>query len=204
MKCSHSGAWLELVKDGIGPNVAEALLAYVQQAHKSDRWGWDITLLPNGWFEMSKQGSTEQSGDKNMSGNHEDLSAGLMNLLRSYEKGPKIWDATSILPDVYRLAERGLITPLGSSGAHRLTDAGRAMLAAASPVKPITVTIAPHEPKPGQRPSSLGDIADALQNLADALRVGQVANAYGAHYAMKPETDGGNAPLVEIKMSPLA
>lgn len=204
MKRSHSGAWLELVKDEISPDTAEALLAYVQQVHKSDRLGWDITLLPNGWYEMSKQGSTEQSGDKNMSGNHEDLSAGLMNLLRSYEKGPKIWDAASILPDVYRLAERGLITPLGSSGAHRLTDAGCAVLQAASPVKLVTVTVAPWQPEEGQRPTSVGDIADALQDLATQLRIGQLANAHGANYIMVPATDGGNATRIEIKMSPLA
>lgn len=52
------------------------------------------------------------------------------DLLRSYENGPRIWDATAVLPDVYALADKGLIEPTGSNnGAYRLTEAGRTELA---------------------------------------------------------------------------
>jgi len=51
-----------------------------------------------------------------------------LDLLRSYEDGPKIWDATSILPGVYALEDKGLIEPVGCSGAYQLTGAGHAEL----------------------------------------------------------------------------
>lgn len=52
-----------------------------------------------------------------------------LDLLRSYEKGPRIWDATAILPAVCALADKGLIEPVtGTNGAYQLTEAGRAAL----------------------------------------------------------------------------
>jgi hypothetical protein len=62
-----------------------------------------------------------------------------LDMLRSYADGPRIWDATSLLPAVYRLADQGLIELAPpeddgsppSRGAYRLTAAGRAVLAKA-------------------------------------------------------------------------
>lgn len=52
-----------------------------------------------------------------------------LELLRSYASGPKIWDATAILPDVYALVAKKLIEPAGQDGfLYQLTDAGRAAL----------------------------------------------------------------------------
>lgn len=67
---------------------------------------------------------------------HDDLTAGDLDLLRSYAGGPRIWDAASILPAVYRLAGEGLIEPaltdLGDGpedrGAYQLTGAGRTVM----------------------------------------------------------------------------
>jgi len=63
------------------------------------------------------------------------------DLLRSYANGPRIWDATAILPAVYRLAGQGLIEPAPpaengsarSTYCYQLTDAGSQVLAAAEP-----------------------------------------------------------------------
>lgn len=55
-----------------------------------------------------------------------------LDLLRSYENGPRIWDASAILPKVYKLAERKLIEPVSQSGyAYQLTELGRQELEAA-------------------------------------------------------------------------
>lgn len=51
-----------------------------------------------------------------------------LQLLRSYENGPRIWDATAILPAVYDLAGKGLIEPAGDNGAYKLTAAGTGRL----------------------------------------------------------------------------
>jgi hypothetical protein len=51
-----------------------------------------------------------------------------LSLLRSYASGPKIWDAVTLLPTVYALADQGLIEPVGDSGAYQLTMAGREAL----------------------------------------------------------------------------
>jgi hypothetical protein len=59
------------------------------------------------------------------------LTAGELDLLRSYAKGRRIWDATAILPGVFALARKGLIEPAGTSGAYQLTEAGREALEAA-------------------------------------------------------------------------
>lgn len=49
-----------------------------------------------------------------------------LELLRSYASGPKIWDATAILPGVWALADRGLIEPVGDEARkYQLTTAGR-------------------------------------------------------------------------------
>lgn len=50
------------------------------------------------------------------------------NLLSSYRYRPKIWDAMSIFPTVVALSEKGLIEPVGSSGAYQLTESGRRVL----------------------------------------------------------------------------
>jgi len=49
----------------------------------------------------------------------------LLDLLKSYVDGPRIWDASSILPKVYVLENKGLIERDGNRGAYRLTDLGR-------------------------------------------------------------------------------
>lgn len=52
-----------------------------------------------------------------------------LELLRSYENGPRIWDAAALLPVVTSLWGQGLIEPRpGSGGAYRLTEAGAARL----------------------------------------------------------------------------
>lgn len=51
------------------------------------------------------------------------------NLLASYARGPRIWDAASLLPEVTELADAGLIEPVPGSAAYQLTSAGRAELA---------------------------------------------------------------------------
>jgi len=56
------------------------------------------------------------------------ISADDLRLLRSYRKGPRIWDAADILPRVWELAGRGLIEQVPDSLAYRLTNAGRAEL----------------------------------------------------------------------------
>jgi DNA-binding PadR family transcriptional regulator len=63
------------------------------------------------------------------------------NLLRSYASGPRIWDAASIVPGVYRLEGQGLIEPAPpeddgsppSRGAYQLTAKGRRVLAETQP-----------------------------------------------------------------------
>jgi hypothetical protein len=50
------------------------------------------------------------------------------NLLRSYARGPRIWDAASLLPGVLELADAGLIEPVPDSTAYQLTAAGQAEL----------------------------------------------------------------------------
>lgn len=51
------------------------------------------------------------------------------DLLRSYASGPKIWDAAAIVPDVFALADAGLIEPApGSNSRYALTEAGRKAL----------------------------------------------------------------------------
>jgi hypothetical protein len=59
-----------------------------------------------------------------------------MDLLRSYANGPRIWDATAIVPAVFRLHGQGLIEPAPpaedgsarSTYCYQLTDAGRQVL----------------------------------------------------------------------------
>lgn len=49
-------------------------------------------------------------------------------MLRSYENGPRIWDATVVLSTVFALQDMQLIEPAGHNGAYQLTEAGRAAL----------------------------------------------------------------------------
>lgn len=51
-----------------------------------------------------------------------------LELLRSYENGPRIWDAVLVLLRVYALEDKGLIEPSGTSGAYTLTGAGHKAL----------------------------------------------------------------------------
>ena len=52
-------------------------------------------------------------------------------LLRSYENGPRIWDAAIFQPDVHDLLERKLIEPCPDlPGAYQITQAGRDALEA--------------------------------------------------------------------------
>jgi hypothetical protein len=61
------------------------------------------------------------------------LRPGELELLRSYESGPKIWDAAVLAPSVSDLAGKGLIEPVPDfnterPGVYQLTPAGRAVL----------------------------------------------------------------------------
>ena len=51
-------------------------------------------------------------------------------LLRSYENGPRIWDATALLPVVWALENKGLVEPVGPGNflAYQLTEKGRKAL----------------------------------------------------------------------------
>lgn len=52
-----------------------------------------------------------------------------LELLRSYEKGPRIWDAAEIMARVWVLEDKGLIEPVDAEGRrYQLTDAGRKAL----------------------------------------------------------------------------
>lgn len=53
-----------------------------------------------------------------------DLSKEEAQLLGTYVKGPRIWDAAELLPVVHSLQDKGLIEP-GDNGTYRITDAGR-------------------------------------------------------------------------------
>jgi hypothetical protein len=57
------------------------------------------------------------------------LTKDALRLLRTYEQGPRIWDAAAILPVVWVLAGKGLIKPAGDSGAYEITESGRRVLA---------------------------------------------------------------------------
>jgi DNA-binding PadR family transcriptional regulator len=53
-----------------------------------------------------------------------------LSLLRTYETGPKIWDAMTIIPTVYSLQNKGYIEPAPvDSLRYQLTEAGRKALA---------------------------------------------------------------------------
>jgi hypothetical protein len=56
------------------------------------------------------------------------VNKGEQELLRSYENGPRIWDAVSVLLRVYALEDKGLVEPAGTSGAYQLTEAGGKIL----------------------------------------------------------------------------
>jgi DNA-binding MarR family transcriptional regulator len=61
-----------------------------------------------------------------------------LSLLRSYEKGPRIWDASAVLPGVYSLEGKGLIEVAGDprAGAYQLTEAGRKAIRESHPEAP--------------------------------------------------------------------
>jgi hypothetical protein len=68
-------------------------------------------------------------------GHPEDIKSGTpltddeLRLLRSYEDGPRIWDAADLLHRVWALADRGLIEMVpGNFCAYQLTEAGRGAL----------------------------------------------------------------------------
>lgn len=67
------------------------------------------------------------------------LNGELLDMLRSYEPGPHIWDAASLQPKVWELADKGLIEQVTEgehAGPHtyQLTALGREVLEAASAV----------------------------------------------------------------------
>lgn len=51
-----------------------------------------------------------------------------LELLRSYQGGPRVWDAVAVLLRVRALEDMGLVEPVGAKGARRLTGAGRKAL----------------------------------------------------------------------------
>lgn len=64
------------------------------------------------------------------------LNGELLDMLRSYEPGPHIWDAASLQPQVWELADKGLIEQVTEgehAGPHtyQLTALGREVLEAA-------------------------------------------------------------------------
>lgn len=64
------------------------------------------------------------------------LNGELLDMLRSYERGPRIWNATSLQPQVFELGDKGLIEQVTEgehAGPHtfQLTGLGREVLQAA-------------------------------------------------------------------------
>lgn len=57
----------------------------------------------------------------------EELSLSQLSMLKTYESGPRIWDAASLIGTVHSLANQGLIE-LGCNGTYRLTRKGRRRL----------------------------------------------------------------------------
>lgn len=66
---------------------------------------------------------------RGIGGSGESMTEDELALLRSYEKGPRIWDAASIVPAVYALKEKGLIKS-EDGYRYQLTGAGRRELEA--------------------------------------------------------------------------
>jgi hypothetical protein len=62
-----------------------------------------------------------------------------MELLRSYENGPRIWDAAAIHPKVMELSDAGLIEPVTGNSAWKITQAGLDALEAYDELGPTTV-----------------------------------------------------------------
>lgn len=58
-----------------------------------------------------------------------DLTREQRDLLGSYEGGPRIWDAASIVPTVFELTDMGLIETIHGQTARQLTELGRQVLA---------------------------------------------------------------------------
>jgi len=58
-----------------------------------------------------------------------------LDFLRSYENGPRVWDATALLPGVHALQAKGLIEPVNAGGyLYQLTETGRRALTEQGPV----------------------------------------------------------------------
>lgn len=58
-----------------------------------------------------------------------ELSTDEIRLLKTYQKGPRIWDAVTIFPIVLKLEMKGLITlEAGSNNAYILTAKGEELL----------------------------------------------------------------------------
>lgn len=56
------------------------------------------------------------------------LTSDELDLLCSYARGPRIWDAAELVPGVYALEDKGLIERVPGSPAHRLTELGRGVV----------------------------------------------------------------------------
>lgn len=72
-----------------------------------------------------------------------------MELLRSYENGPRIWDAAAIHPKVMELSDAGLIEPVTGNSAWKITQAGLDALEAYDELGPTTVQAEPSIPIDG-------------------------------------------------------
>lgn len=72
-----------------------------------------------------------------------------MELLRSYENGPRIWDASAVYPKVVELADAGLVEPVDGGPAWKITQAGLDALEAYDELGPTTVQAEPSVPIDG-------------------------------------------------------
>jgi hypothetical protein len=93
-------------------------------------------LAHRGIFRAQPRSSETEpaTNEPRQTGERKPISDDEFALLRSYENGPKIWDATAILPGVWALEAKGLIEPFGDErpGVYRLTETGRKALKEAS------------------------------------------------------------------------
>jgi DNA-binding PadR family transcriptional regulator len=97
-----------------------------------------------------------------------------LELLRSYENGPRIWDAASIVPEVWALEKKGLIEQFDPEDGrkYRLTEAGRAALGTKSST-PLADALAVVDRK--QNTSGQNGELTALRELAEAVRASLIA-----------------------------
>jgi hypothetical protein len=103
--------------------------------YKRDKSAVVVRLLPEQMAALRDQLAAYRSGPGPVAHNHAAASVppSELGLLESYRNGPRVWDATAIVPIVFALDAKGLIEPVSGDdhgGAYRLTGAGRRELKA--------------------------------------------------------------------------